>query len=1209
MFARRCIAAILCLGLLLSGGRAAAAPDSGLPQVVREQEPAGQVVFVGARAPGGMMVTADYTGGVFLWDSRSLRQIATHRRAPFPVKTAALLDRDTLLVFGSMPQDLIATIDLNGEGMHVLGRLGGEIVSVSAALPNRTVRVVIGDIASIQVLEVGAGGNVRVLCKYAVRSPSAAAISSDGRFVVVATAEKRVVLLDAGTGREVWSRPSEEPITSLAVHTAARTVLAAYDNVAAFKRKRVDQLSLVSGATVRTLALDPCSVFQVDIVDGGRGVATCGPALLDALVNMGKTITPSIVTWSLGARAAPVVTALPQATTGPLPFRTGLAWDASTRTLVAAYARGQLAALKFDRNDRPVSIERLAAAPDITQTLALGAATRQIAAIAESAVYPDQPGQRPTPAEIARKTIRESSPAEVLSDEELESGIPDTAPGSPGTLRNRMTVWDADAASGAVQVESGLGLIVDVSTAGTGAARDLTLVELLPLATSPPLASTILSVTSLAAGAPGGAAKRRLLSVDASTGLLREGIRSAGAGSQGTCVTAPQPGMVRLSPGAEVLMVACMALQQKVPDSVLAPEYDLLTFWLDPAQRVQPERVRIQGMPSHIELSGDGKLAAIVTSAQSRSSGASGSELNSTYALAIVDLVHAKAINTFTGLPQPAMGRPLAWSADGTQMCAALRGRVFRYDGRRQILEPMALQARAGVQGMISALALNHDGTLLAVSHHSGMTEVYRLTDGAEMGRVVHPGQTMSQVTFDAGVAGRLVGVPMNGGIALFDYRHGERMGNFFSGAGGAWIAMAPEGVFSGAIGAEMGMTVTDGRTAVSIDQLYDVFFRPDLLQRRLRGEHGALPSAEIVRQALAAPPPTVESTLDAVLEQRARLHVTLRDAGGGVGGLRIFHNGKLTKDMRLDDLQAAAPPAAGAARDPGRAAHTMFDLAIEVPLGAGTNDYVVAALNGARSAQSRFAKVTVEQPALAPGARKAYVLAIGTNHFIDPAFPTLALAEHSAGGLGATLVEQLSGLVGRGQVVYRELLGPASEIGKVREALRQLEQTARADDIVAIVVITHGKVLPSGELRAILADTRPDGSGALSGSELVAAVTSIPALTQMLVLDICHAGAISARVAENYQERFAIFAGSAGIHVLTSTSAEEPAMAAYDGMTVYSHFLQAGLTPGGDCRRKGHSLRAIAACVQGQVTDVIARFQHRQVPFSYSFGRDVLLP
>jgi hypothetical protein len=281
----------------------------------------------------------------------------------------------------------------------------------------------------------------------------------------------------------------------------------------------------------------------------------------------------------------------------------------------------------------------------------------------------------------------------------------------------------------------------------------------------------------------------------------------------------------------------------------------------------------------------------------------------------------------------------------------------------------------------------------------------------------------------------------------------------------------------------------------------------------------------------------------------------------------------------------------------------------IPLPVTAGPNEYLVAAMNADHSAQSRFAKISSDRPSNGANVRKAYVLMVGTNSFEQHAFPLLSLAEDSSRKLGETFGSILATVVGQQNVVVLDLVGEGSRFASVERALSELEQRVTPDDIVVFIITTHGKVLSSGEMLAILRDTAADDTRALTTTSLISSMNRIQALTQILILNICHAGVVSERVSAVYQDRFAVFAGRARIHVLASTSAEEPALGAFNGTTPFAHYLIEGLQQRSAPTTATRSLRSVANIAKDQVMAIAAKFGFNQVPTIYSFGKDLRFP
>jgi hypothetical protein len=561
----------------------------------------------------------------------------------------------------------------------------------------------------------------------------------------------------------------------------------------------------------------------------------------------------------------------------------------------------------------------------------------------------------------------------------------------------------------------------------------------------------------------------------------------------------------------------------------------------------------------------------------------------------------AKVLKTIPLSTEPALGKAMQFSPNAKRLYLALGQGIYRYDvGVDDGLVPINLRFERTGSANISAISVNQDGSLMAVARHNGVTDVFQLADLAPVGSVRHTGKTMHQIEFDTGPSQRLVAAAMSGGIELFEYHRGQKIVDLLSYENGEWITVAPDGVFSASIGGELGVTVTDGRHAVGVDQLYDLYFRPDILRRRIAGESADAPAPIALRNALSMPPPLVEASLISDKSSSIVVSISIHDLGGGIGGLRVFHNGKLSHELDATSLQKLATRV----RD-----RSNWDVKIPLPVATGSNEYVISAMNADRSIQSRFAKVSIDRPRDETLTRKAYVLIVGTNSFEQSAFPKLSLAEDSSRKLGEAFRNMFATVVGQQNVIVQDLVGEGSSFASVEQALGALEQQVTPDDIVTLIITTHGKVLPSGEMLAILRDTGADGARALTTTGLISSMNKIQAMTQVLVLDICHAGVVSKRVSEVYQDRFSVFAGRAGIQVLASTSAEEPALGAFKGTTPFAHFLIEGLQPHPESTTRTRSLRSVANKAKDQVEATASRFGFVQVPTIYSFGKEIRFP
>ncbi|WP_179131178.1 peptidoglycan-binding protein, partial [Candidatus Entotheonella palauensis] len=174
-------------------------------------------------------------------------------------------------------------------------------------------------------------------------------------------------------------------------------------------------------------------------------------------------------------------------------------------------------------------------------------------------------------------------------------------------------------------------------------------------------------------------------------------------------------------------------------------------------------------------------------------------------------------------------------------------------------------QWRIAAPGVAWDVNITGDGRLAVAAFGDGTIRWFQLTDGKEL-------------------------------LAFFPHKDGKRR-----------VVWTPEGFFDASEGGEalIGYHLNQGQDQaaefVGVEQLYDLFYRPDLIAKRLEGGHEdaiqtALAKIGDVRQVLASGlPPTVELLGGAEVKHNSR-HYTLNhaviDRGGGIGRIVYRING-----------------------------------------------------------------------------------------------------------------------------------------------------------------------------------------------------------------------------------------------------------------------------------------------------------------------------
>lgn len=425
------------------------------------------------------------------------------------------------------------------------------------------------------------------------------------------------------------------------------------------------------------------------------------------------------------------------------------------------------------------------------------------------------------------------------------------------------------------------------------------------------------------------------------------------------------------------------------------------------------------------------------------------------------------------------------------------------------------------------AVNITGDGRLAVTAFNDGTLRWYRMRDGAEL-------------------------------LALFLHADGKR-----------WVLWTPEGFFNASPGGEalVGYHLNQGPDAagefVTVEQLYRLFYRPELVARRL--EEGVEPALQEalarmgnVRQVLTAGlPPALQLLSPPESQQRGRdflMEFTLNPKNGGLGQLVYRVNGVVVGD-----------PTAR----PGDIAVPHYRRPFTLP--PGRNVLSVTATNAAGTIESTPVQAVVHvqaeerQPAL-------YVLAVGVSNYRDSALK-LRYAAHDATALAETLQRQGRKLFA--SVTVQSLLDGDATRDRISAAFRDLAGTVQEHDVFVLYLSGHGTVL-DGEYHFLPADLvyanqQALRTGSVRQDQLVPWLGTIKAQKSLVVLDTCHAGTfVTAAAGEakpllgtrGLAEKGAIdrLMRASGRATIASSSEQQFALEGHENHGVFTYALLQGL-------------------------------------------------
>ncbi len=550
----------------------------------------------------------------------------------------------------------------------------------------------------------------------------------------------------------------------------------------------------------------------------------------------------------------------------------------------------------------------------------------------------------------------------------------------------------------------------------------------------------------------------------------------------------------------------------------------------------------------------------------------------------------------------------------------------------------------------VKALALSADGRTIAAADTTGWTVLWNWPEGAEpvprwARGLAAPGPHL--LGFMAGDQ-RLAAGASDGSVRLLAATDGSEIARMIRFDNDEWITIIPEGYFVASQDGDRLVNVRMNGEVYGIDQFYDVFYRPDIVERRLAGRPIAPLITVTLQDALRQPPPQVTLALPGgpvpAAGSKYRINLQALSRGGGVGEVRVMHNGKLVEVLNravissglaavpAASLQAAAPALAAQARNPAVAEETVTRAlrlavqaqqgnapiapplqrlagSVELELVPGENSIAIIGFNSPGNLNARPVTRAVVAQGTAPAPR-VFVLAVGINSFMHPNAIPLKGAVKDSSDFSLALRGRLSGMYRNVPISIRTLHNEQATRAGLAAALDQLKREVRAGDLLVWFVASHGTLDSSGQYGVILHDWdgRANPGSLFSTFNILEASRSIKAFNQLVILDTCHAGGVNSLVRGLYDARLAVLARNMGLHVFASAADTEEAIDSYQGNGLFTHTLLKGLASPVADRNSDRkvTVNELGDFARRETLRIARSVGHSQEPLMMNFGKDV---
>jgi WD40 repeat protein len=468
----------------------------------------------------------------------------------------------------------------------------------------------------------------------------------------------------------------------------------------------------------------------------------------------------------------------------------------------------------------------------------------------------------------------------------------------------------------------------------------------------------------------------------------------------------------------------------------------------------------------------------------------------------------------------------------------------------------------------------------------------------------------------------------------IWNVSTGEEVASMIAFKDGEWIVITREGYYNAsARGAEQYLSIKVADNEYSVDQFYDVFYRPDIVAAKLRGEDISGLVSITMKDAIRNPPPAVEFTskIRDTAQSKVNVCYRIKSTGGGIGEVRLFHNGKLVEsdgfyrevaktstgttqlaslnsrsiyaDIRSLNIKAKTDSMLMASKSKG----DLFEDCKEIDAIPGENEVSVAAFNSSNTVQSYMktvsfnSKIKQEEPHL-------YILAIGIDQYKDTGV-NLKYAVKDARDIEEKIKVQAATLYSPRNIHYELLTDREATKANITNKIDALAKTMKPQDSFILFVAGHG-VLLQNQYYLLTHDYNGNISekSVISSNEIVEMSKKIKSLSQLFIFDTCHAGGVDTIISGLYDARMSVLAKKMGLHIYASASDKQSAMDGYKGNGLFTYTLLDGLNNNkhADKNKDGKvSIVGLGEYSKKMTTSISKQIGHEQTPLIINFGKD----
>jgi len=454
--------------------------------------------------------------------------------------------------------------------------------------------------------------------------------------------------------------------------------------------------------------------------------------------------------------------------------------------------------------------------------------------------------------------------------------------------------------------------------------------------------------------------------------------------------------------------------------------------------------------------------------------------------------------------------------------------------------------------------------------------------------------------------------------VRVWDIETGENIFSFFHGSDNEWVAWIPEGFFDASPdGAKyIGYVINRGKDKaadyVGVDQLFDLYYRPDLVAMKLEGGHESeifaeLNKVKIDRILAGGVPPKVDFVFPETDETMKRRDMTLKikltDKGGGIG--KIVY--------RINGVTIGTEDHGRAIKVAGMKGINEQSVIREklITLQPGFNHITVTAYNQRNEIESRPSSIKLFLEDVISEKPSLYVLSIGINEYRDRA---LKLTYSVPDGSAFANEMKARGRDLYGKVRIETLFDREATLEGIEKMFNKLSKEVKTSDVFIFYIAGHGLNLDGKyhfiPWELIYQNEESVRKKSLTQERMQAMLAKIPALKSVVLLDTCNSGAFAKPASRGLAEKTAMekLMRSTGRVTIAASSEFQVAFEGYEGHGVFTYALLQALSGSADKIGNNNgeiSVNELAEYVSDEVPKItFKKWGYEQFPMQNLYGR-----